>query len=342
MRHSFLAAHLLVALSLAGCATVDPNALTPVDLAMTDLPPTPQVIKAAAQGRPRLAVVPRLGKDKRLHGLTELAAEQVEQKMLASRFNVLDRAAVGNTKLADEVLAAEDRGSGALRESATAAAADQAIVVTVSEALVRNEFSAATQGKGLDGKPTTIPAQCRYNAKANVRLRAYLLPSMEPITTSELDGSVARSVEAASRNCTNAGLADELSREVIRKAVDDRISGFMNTMAPVGYVLERRDETPGAKAFYRTSLGAPLGAKTGLKVKIKRKEIAHNQLTQEDETRWITITEADITQFVDAQGSWVQVSGAEAIERIKLGDVVELVFGCDEGERAIFGKCFKL
>ncbi|AVJ55252.1 hypothetical protein C5610_02400 [Idiomarina sp. OT37-5b] len=324
-----------LALALTGCMSSGPK---PAETRVVNFPdaqimPTPEQVKDPGY---RVVVTPVEYNSGVPSSFAEKVYGDVESMLLQAGNKVIDRDLA--KQLQRELMVAEEEGR---YNTQGVLAADIAVMATVQDVGVGYDFTERRTYED-DGETKVSPAHCDYTATAAVDVKAYYLPSMNPVGTWKFEGRETMSSETSNSRCP---LSDTAAASLMSSATNDAVESNMHNLltplAPSFYVLERRDGEKGT--IFRTNLGTSKGAKAGAAVKLfKLERIPADEYNDEKITR-VEIGEGEIIEGVSTDMSYVYVSDKEVVNKIRRGHVVQLLHsecGIGEGEAWIPGLCF--
>ncbi|WP_028110902.1 hypothetical protein [Ferrimonas futtsuensis] len=238
---------------------------------------------------------------------------QIENSLAGAGIFAVDRESAKTLK--EELLLAETTGK--LNYDGPHVA-DFAIFSTVTTASISTK---QTDGGTdlLTGKETG--PKCVYNSKVSGQLRILSIPELNQVNTAEMKGTDS-SVEAFYGHCSltkskHSALLSNASGDAVEHAQTE----IRNSLAPMGYVIERRGNQ--YDNVFRVSLGAARGAKEGDSVEIKRKKITALG-NGESITEFETIAHGKFTGAIEPMFSWIVLNKKEQLEIIRRGDLVKL------------------
>jgi hypothetical protein len=126
---------------------------------------------------------------------------------------------------------------------------------------------------------------------------------------------------------------------LVRKAAQDAINyasfEVKNFFAKKGYILEKR--VLKSKIIFKISLGSSHKVEAGDKFDIIGKYEITNPITGKSEIEHRIIASGEVSGKIDPESSWVLIDNSNAINSIRLGDMVKFKY-----ERGFFSKLEKL
>jgi len=260
---------------------------------------------------------------------------QVSEQIRDSMASVVSGAGAGiidrsvSASMQSEIIAAE-RANKRI-SSARSKYIDFALVGTITEptysaepgtvsALDRISLTASGK-KSSRGDPT-----CTYEAIVRGTLKLYRIASREVVREWALEGrSSDTDLNPDGGSCTRGvvnrnALIGKAAKSSVKKVQDEPLQW----LRPVGYVLERKEDSKG-RSIFRTSIGSGAGILDARSVSIIQKQPFEDPIqnrTVIDEVR--LVQDATILRdHVNDQYSWIYVKDQGKAQAIKVGDVVE-------------------
>ena len=126
------------------------------------------------------------------------------------------------------------------------------------------------------------------------------------------------------RDCTGTIKRADLIAKAAERAVEKVQDEPLSWLRPVGYVLERKEDSKG-RSIFRTSIGSGAGILDARSVSIIQKQPFEDPIQKRtviDEVRLVQ-TATILRDHVNDQYSWVYVKDQAKAKAIKIGDVVE-------------------
>jgi len=323
-----------LALALTGCMSSGPKVAETrvVNFPDAQVMPTPEQVRDPGF---RVVVTPVEYSSDVPSSIAERVYGQVESLLLKSGNKVIDRDLA--RQLQQELIVAEEEGR---YNTQGVLAADIAIMAKVESVGVSYDFTERRTERD-DGETKVYPAHCDFKATSSVDVKAYYLPSMQPVGTWKFEGSELSSTETSNSRCPlSDGAMSSMVNEATTDAVESNMHQLLTPLAPNFYVLERRDGESGT--LFRTNLGTSKGAQAGAKVKIfKMEKIPASEYTKEKITR-VELGEGEIVEGVGTDMSYVYVSDKNLVNQIRRGHVIQLRHsecGIGEGDAWLPGFC---
>jgi len=226
-----------------------------------------------------------------------IAAERANQRISSARSNTIDFALVGT--ITEPTYRAESGVVGALEKLAL-----------------------QTAGK----KASRGDQFCEYEAVVRGSLKLYRIASREVVREWALEGkSSEKDLNPGGGSCTRGVVnKDALIGKAAASAVEKVQNEPLQWLRPVGYVLERKEDSKG-RSIFRTSIGSGNGILDARSVSVVQKQPFEDPIqnrTVIDEVR--LVQDATILRdHVNDQYSWIHVKDEAKANAIKVGDVVE-------------------
>ncbi len=226
-----------------------------------------------------------------------IAAERANQRISSARSNSIDFALVGT--ITEPTYSAEPGVVNAI-----------------------NRLALTASGKKTQrGDPL-----CKYEAIVRGSLKLYRIASREVVREWALEGKSSETeLNPDGASCTRGVVnRNSLIGKAAKSAIDKVQNEPLPWLRPVGYVLERKEDSNG-RSIFRTSIGTGAGILNARSVSVIQKQPFDDPIQKRtviDEVR--LVQDATILrEHVNDQYSWIHVKDEAKAKAIKVGDVVE-------------------
>ena len=239
------------------------------------------------------------------------------------------------TKLKKEIALAEMNKTGRYKGPIIA---DYAISGEISSAGFSKKYSNGVVMPDGKGGFTKTDPQFTYKVDVAGNIKVYELPSMNVVESFEFNGNKSRSENVKSDNNISVGglvefggqkaeglnSDDDLVRKAGKAAIDYIAVNIKNFFSKKGFVLEKRALEN--KVIFKISVGSADGIKAGDKFRVIGKYETQNSITNKSEIEQRIIASGQVSDKIDPKSSWVLIDDEDAINSIRLGDVVKFEY----------------
>lgn len=277
-----------------------------VKMEQAKLMPTEEDLK-----RPRDRVVVINFEDSQWQGGGERVCDHIINELGDIGVTLVDRTLGGVMSIRKELELAERKGHSGYGGQDIA---DYAITGKITAAKISQNYDKNT------GKTFT-------SGDVFVTIKVSQIPSLKTVAVMNVVGSSV--IEG-----------DSDSNYILSSAVQNMDTGkIKNQFAPTGYVLEHRIYDKNDHIFL-VNMGKVVGVKPKQKVQFIKVEQRKNPITRELSTRTITVGEGQICEQLTDSDSFVVVKDKDVIDKIKLGDMVKVVYNESSGGSSFFPNLF--
>jgi hypothetical protein len=310
------------------------NAYLPYPLPKTNFMPSAEV----ADGKPPKVVVFELDEGANQSAkdadLGRTLAVNVENVLTQNRLaELVDRKIA--SKLEKEIALAEMNKTGSYKGPAVA---DYAISGAISGAGFNKKYNAGYIIPNQNGGFTKTAPKFTYTGDVAGNLKIYELPSMNVVGNVEFAGKKSRSenvktdnnmsigglIEFGGQKAEGLNRDDDLVRQAGKEAVENAAVDIKNFFAKKGFILEKR--VLKNKTIFKISVGSADGIKIGDKFEVIGRYEIENAITGKSEIESRIIGSGEVADKIDPKSSWVLIEDVDAVNAIRLGDVVRFKY----------------
>lgn len=313
---------LTMALAMVGCSSTtikNLDAMQPVSLQPSDVMPS----KAELAGeKPRVVVFEAEHGDIALAKSARIGstiASEIEKHLAASNVELVDRKLA--SKLRKELALAEMHGKAEYQGEQVA---DFAILGVVSQAAAGSQFTEGKRFVDNKGNVVSIAPSCSYSGEVAGSVRIYKMPSMRPVNTEALAGTVRNSEDSRDSNCSISRTgAEQMVRAAAARGVSNIRNDILNIFAPRGFVIEQRSGE--GQHILRVTLGIKHGLKQGMKLEVLNISRSINPLTNQTSIDSFVVGSAFVSDKIANDNAWVVIDEKMA-DKIRLGQPVRVQY----------------
>lgn len=204
---------------------------------------------------------------------------------------------------------------------------DYAVIGQVTVAKYTSTYSKATSSKDKNGKVYVTEPSCRYGALVQGSVSIYDVTTMRLAHSFAISGGAGKSESVArNRSCRHLSQTEIIGhvKAAGLKAAKREDVQLKNFFRPKGYVLERR--TNGDENIFRISIGKSSGVVADQDAVFytinEDKQPAAGKPSQTQNK----MGGGTVSDKVSAKESWIVVKDKKVASKIKLGDIVKVVY----------------
>lgn len=260
---------------------------------------------------------------------------QVSRQVRDTMAGVVSGAGVGivdrsvSAAMQNEIIAAE-RANQRI-SSARSKYIDFALVGTMNDPTYSAELGTVGVIDALNFAKDGVQAKkgdpvCRYKATVRGTLKLYRIASREVVREWTMEGRSSDSdPNPGIKDCTRGTIK---KAELMGRAAESAVKKVQNEplqwLRPVGYVLERKQDSKG-RSIFRTSIGSGAGILDARTVSIIQKQPFDDPIEKRTVIDEVTLVQSAniLRKHVNDNYSWIYVKDEAKANAIKIGDVVE-------------------